>query len=229
MSTTVAGNDITSEERLDNGGGREEEEREGGGRGEKGRERGEEEGNRRKTVETWDKDERREEENEVGQEAEGESERNDGEGREGVDVGDARREEREELNGRKNMESRNSSIDGTDLECSSNDLRPPLDRPLGSRDPTPPILLAPEDDDRLVGNTETGFRAAGSGHDEEGGPGSHDPGTESHDSKIGGSEELDSPATTSPAASPLHCGDLHDGFIFAIHRKIVSLCHTTHT
>jgi ubiquitin carboxyl-terminal hydrolase 6/32 len=114
------------------------------------------------------------------------------------------------------MESKNSSIDGVDLQCSTDDLRPPLDRPLGSRDPTPPILLAPEDDDRLVGNTEIGFRARNS---EEGGSGSPDPGMESHDSKMGGSEELDSPTTTSPAASPLHCGDLHDGFIFAIHRK----------
>ncbi|CAI8055035.1 Ubiquitin carboxyl-terminal hydrolase 32 [Geodia barretti] len=95
----------------------------------------------------------------------------------------------------------NSSIDGSDdTECGVGveGIRPSLDRPLGSRDPTPPILLAPEDDDRLpaavvvADDVEVGVE-----------PESHDPG-----------RGVDSSAT-----SPLHSGDIHDGFIFAVHRK----------
>ena len=98
----------------------------------------------------------------------------------------------------------NSSIDGsddTDREVGVEGIRPSLDRPLGSRDPTPPILLAPEDDDRLpaagvvADDVEVGVE-----------PESHDPG-----------RGVDSSAT-----SPLHSGDIHDGFIFAVHRKKVS-------
>ena len=98
----------------------------------------------------------------------------------------------------------NSSIDesdDTDCEVGVEGIRPSLNRPLGSRDPTPPILLAPEDDDRLPA---TGVVA----DDIEVGV---EP--ESHDTGRG----VDSSAT-----SPLHSGDIHDGFIFAVHRKKVS-------
>ena len=119
--------------------------------------------------------------------------------------------------------ARNCSIDGSDTECGDVEevaRRPPLDRPLGSRDPTPPILLSPEDDDRLVGGPVAGDDDIEVGVE----PGSHDPGMESHDTGRG----VDSSAT-----SPLHSGDIHDGFIFAIHRKKVRNLHSssphTHT
>ena len=89
------------------------------------------------------------------------------------------------------------------------------DRPLGSRDPTPPILLAPEDDDRLTGDLATGFRALGS-QERMGGPateGSLDPGRRS-----GGMVESATP-------SPSHPYGFHDGFVFGIHRKTVCLLH----
>ena len=111
--------------------------------------------------------------------------------------------------------ARNCSIDGSDTECGDVEevaRRPSLDRPLGSRDPTPPILLSPEDDDRLVGGPVAGDDDIEVGVE----PGSHDPGMESHDTGRG----MDSSAT-----SPLHSGDIHDGFIFAIHRKKVSHLH----
>ena len=123
------------------------------------------------------------------------------------------REEEGRLNVGERTESRNSSMNDIDINASIDDLRLPVDRPFGSRDPTPPILLAPEDDDRLTGDAVTGFRAVGGQH--EAGPGSHDLGMVSHDIKTG--EELGS-----PASSPMHSGVIHDGFIFAIHRKTVS-------
>ena len=104
--------------------------------------------------------------------------------------------------------TRNSSIDGSDMESGVEDFRPSLDRPLGSRDPTPPILLAPEDDDRLTGR-DAGLT-----------PESHDPRVESHDTGMG---------VNSSTASPLHSGEIHDGFVFAIHRKKVRYIHAFHT
>ena len=130
-----------------------------------------------------------------------------GGGKENGDGGlDAGREREEGDTGppRRRLPS-NSSIDGSDdTECGVGveGIRPSLDRPLGSRDPTPPILLAPEDDDRLpaavvvADDVEVGVE-----------PESHDPG-----------RGVDSSAT-----SPLHSGDIHDGFIFAVHRKKVSV------
>lgn len=109
-------------------------------------------------------------------------------------------------------ESKDSSTDDITLgTCIGSNLRHLPDRPLGSRDPTPPILLAPEDDDRLTGDATTGFRAVG-GHcvEEEGQlPGSHD-------------SKMNNVMLESPTASPLHSTDIHDGFVFAIHRKTVS-------
>ena len=126
--------------------------------------------------------------------------------------GEEKDEERIHSNENASMESRNSSTDDIDISVNI-DLRPPLDRPLGSRDPTPPILLAPEDDDRLMGDAATGFRAVGGQQlEEEVGPGmaeSHEPG------RHGG--ELNS-----HSVSPSHSGGFNEGFIFAIHRKTVS-------
>lgn len=120
-------------------------------------------------------------------------------------------ERREKLRGGHSMESTTSSlVDGLNIDYSIDDIRPITDRPLGSRDPTPPILLAPEDDDRLTGNMATGFTAAGIEQTEEG---SRDPGLESPDMGRG---------SDSVPISPLHSGVLHDGFVFAIHRKTVS-------
>ena len=136
-------------------------------------------------------------------------------GREGEGGSEGGRERGEDGEGDTGIPGRqlpsNTSIDGSDdteCEVGVEDIRPAPDRPLGSRDPTPPILLAPEDDDRLTvtGVVEVGVE-----------PESHDPGAESHDTGRG----VDSSAT-----SPLHSGDVHDGFIFAIHRKKVSIIHS---
>ena len=141
----------------------------------------------------------------------------EGNGRDAKDTSDGGGEgngredtQRNDLMNTLNRESRDSFIGGTeDMECSMEDLRPVLDRPLGSRDPTPPILLTAEEDDRITGDAATGLRAAG----EEGTPRSHDPGMVSHDRSRG---------IRPSGVSPLHSGVVHDGFIFAIHRKTVS-------
>lgn len=150
---------------------------------------------------------------EKGGEGEGEREEERGEV-EGGRGGEERREAELER-GERTDESRTSSTDDITLDTGIGNLRHPADRPLGSRDPTPPILLAPEDDDRLTGDVTTGFRAVG-GCVEEGHE-SHDLGTGSHDSKMNKTE------LESPTASPLHSSNIHDGFVFAIHRKTVSV------
>ena len=154
---------------------------------------------------------------EKGGEGEGEREEERGEV-EGGRGGEERREAELER-GERTDESRTSSTDDITLDTGIGNLRHPADRPLGSRDPTPPILLAPEDDDRLTGDVTTGFRAVG-GCVEEGHE-SHDLGTGSHDSKMNKTE------LESPTASPLHSSNIHDGFVFAIHRKTVSVSETS--
>lgn len=155
------------------------------------------------------------EDGEVGREGEGgEGERGDGEG----EIGGDERREVELERGERTDESKNSSIDDITLDTGIGNPRHPADRPLGSRDPTPPILLAPEDDDRLTGDVTTGFRAVGGQGEEEGQlDGSHDLGAGSHDPKMNNTE------LESPTASPLHSNNIHDGFVFAIHRKTVSI------
>ena len=128
-------------------------------------------------------------------------------GRERVGEGDTGAGEANRADSASDQAIGNSSIDGSDIECETTEnFRPLLDRPLGSRDPTPPILLEPEDDDRLTGGApgitpEVGVE-----------PESLDLGAKSH----GRGREAHSSTT-----SPLHSGDIHDGFVFAIHRKKV--------
>lgn len=155
---------------------------------------------------------------EEGGEWEGEREEERGE-EEGERGGEERREAELER-GERTDESRTSSTDDITLDTGIGNPRHPADRPLGSRDPTPPILLAPEDDDRLTGDVTTGFRAVGVCGEEEG-HGSRDLGTGSHDSKMNKTE------LESPTASPLHSSNIHDGFVFAIHRKTVSVSETS--
>lgn len=120
--------------------------------------------------------------------------------------GDEDMEEENSFTEEANLESRESSSDDAIM---TQGRRMVVDRPLGSRDPTPPILLAPEDDDRLVGDAATGFRAVGVDSEE----GSHEPTRVTADKGL-----VDSPSP--PLSQSLGIQD--SGFIFAVHRKTVS-------